>query len=298
MNQSGPHDSSSYVAAPSSPESSHTPSSAARGVVSIAAVVAAVAIILVGGSLALVRLGGGEGGPEGTPATVGAADAGSAGAAGVEVTDDSGVPTIQVPVTAPMTATLSTTTTPASVPPPTAAASAVLPTTLPTTLPPTTAPPALAPGPAQIGAPTIGATVQRPAGIDACENPITYEAVNAVDDDPNTAWMAPGNGSGQALTFSFPELTTIRQVGMIPGYAKFDPCSSVDRFFQLRRIATVQWSFDDGTMVEQNFTADRSMQLIDIAPVETRNVRVTIVSTLEPGIPDLDNTPISEIAIA
>ena len=109
--------------------------------------------------------------------------------------------------------------------------------------------------------------------------------------------MAHGDGVGERLVFTFPVPVNITEVGLFPGYGKFDPCTSDDRFFQLRRIGSVQWSFDDGSVVDRSFMSEKSVQLIQVAPQTTRSVTVRIVTTIAPGVSRLDHTPISEVVI-
>ena len=68
---------------------------------------------------------------------------------------------------------------------------------------------------------------------------------------------------------------TISTVGLVPGYAKQDPCSGSDRFFDMRRIAEVGWSFDGGDEIIQELDVESAtMQTIDLpAPVAATTVR-------------------------
>ena len=80
----------------------------------------------------------------------------------------------------------------------------------------------------------------------------TYDARNAIDGNPATAWRpTEGDGVGQELVLRLPASTTVASVGLVPGYAKTDPATGVDRFAQNRTIARVSWTFDDGTSVQQ-----------------------------------------------
>ena len=146
----------------------------------------------------------------------------------------------------------------------------------------------------------IAASVTRPGGLDSCAPPndTSYDAGLAYDGSTSTAWMAPGNGVDQRLVFTFPVPVIVSEVGLFPGYGKFDPCSAADRFFQLRRIGSVRWSFDDGSVVDQSFTSEKAVQRIQVARRTTRSVTITILTTVAPGVARLDHTPISEVVIS
>ena len=135
---------------------------------------------------------------------------------------------------------------------------------------------------------------------DACGNPTFYDEFQIFDGRPDTAWMAPGNAIGERVILDLLEPARVRQVGLIPGYDKIDPCASdSDRFFDLRRITSVTWTFDDGYVLEQRPDPNnRNLQTIDV-PVDivTRQVRLTITGTLPPGLERLDHTVISEVVI-
>ena len=85
----------------------------------------------------------------------------------------------------------------------------------------------------------------------------------------------------------------------MPGYDKFDPCTDSDRFFELRRIVAVRWTFDDGTVVDQQLDADSPRMQYAQVPggVVASSVVLEILETTEPGVAILDNTPISEVSI-
>ena len=58
--------------------------------------------------------------------------------------------------------------------------------------------------------------------------------------------MAPGDGTGASIEVTLNVAAPVAEVGLIPGYDKFDPCTKVDRFFELRRVRRVRWEFDGG----------------------------------------------------
>jgi hypothetical protein len=125
-----------------------------------------------------------------------------------------------------------------------------------------------------------------PSTEDVDGNPTSYDASNMLDGVPETAWRAAGDGSSLKLVFTFPEKTRISEVGLVNGYAKTatdDEGRSFDWYTGHRRITEVTWNFGVGDVVRQALDDDRSMQTIEIDPVEVRKVVLKIVSTSEPG---------------
>jgi serine/threonine-protein kinase len=143
------------------------------------------------------------------------------------------------------------------------------------------------------------ATSTSPSGIDACQPPhtITFEANRALDGRPTTAWRTSGDGLGQGLTLTFDGRVHIQRLGLIPGYAKVDPCDGTDRFTQNRIIQEVTYTFDDGTSVAQDFRPRPDFQYIEVDEVTSRIV-ITVQETSAPGKPDgRDYTAISEVEV-
>ena len=123
-------------------------------------------------------------------------------------------------------------------------------------------------------------------GTDDCQPPnnTSFPASNLFDGDNATAWRVNGNGQGAVITVDFDGPTHLTKGGLVPGYAKRDPCSGVDRFPQSYRIATVTYLFDDGSSVTQRFTDAPTMQSIPL-DVTTSRVTVTIAGVEEPLFP-------------
>ena len=124
------------------------------------------------------------------------------------------------------------------------------------------------------------ATCESPTGVDSAGNEVGYAPGNVYDQDMTTAWRCEGDGSGQRLTIDLPDTTRIGEVGLVPGYAKTDARSGVDRYAENNRITRVRWQFDDGTSIEQSFDpspTDRSMQTIRIPVTEASRVVVQIL---------------------
>ncbi|MGH9272948.1 MAG: protein kinase domain-containing protein, partial [Ilumatobacteraceae bacterium] len=180
----------------------------------------------------------------------------------------------------------------------------VAPTTA-ATAPPTTTPLSAAPAPTVTRTPNpvpelvaASASVVRPDSEDACGNPTTYPPSFLVDGQNDTAWMAPGDGSGQTLTNQLAGPSVVTEVGLVPGYDKFDPCTGTDRFYELRRVTRVQWSFDDGSQIIQDVNPEPGLAAIRLnRGVVTATVTMTVLSTTPPGNAGLDHTPVSEVVV-
>lgn len=160
--------------------------------------------------------------------------------------------------------------------------------------------PTLLPAPAQKLVPlVVNASNQAASGQDAQGNPITYNAANAVDGDPTTAWRVAGAGIGESLTLSFGEqLFEISEIQLLPGYAKIDPFDGSDRFSQNRRVRLVRFEFGDGTTIEQRYSDEARLQSASVPNVRSNSVRIVIVETSEPGaVGGRDFTPISEVVV-
>ncbi|WP_425491715.1 discoidin domain-containing protein [Nocardioides mesophilus] len=141
------------------------------------------------------------------------------------------------------------------------------------------------------------ASCEADSSVDAAGNQIAYPPQNAVDQDTTTAWRCDGSGVGQTLTLTLGQGTRIGEVGLIPGYAKTDPRSGVDRYAENNRITRVRWRFDDGSSVEQRLdgtAANRSLQTLRI-PVTTSGSVVLEVLDSTPG--SRDTMAVSEVRI-
>lgn len=173
-----------------------------------------------------------------------------------------------------------------------------------TVRPPQTIPdPGVLPEPPAIFTPpvisSVSATAVRSSSTDACGNPTFYDPFQIADGRRDTAWMAPGNAIGQSVIFDLVQPSRVYEVGLIPGYDKIDPCASdSDRFFDLRRITSVRWTFDNGFEVVQQTRPSRELQTLSLGEgVVTSRVIMTVTGTLPPGLERLDHTPISEVVI-
>ena len=71
------------------------------------------------------------------------------------------------------------------------------------------------------------------------------------------------------------------QVGLVPGYAKTDPASGVDRYAENNRITKVRWTLDDGVQVIQRLDPDpssRAMQVLRVPRTTTDTVVLEILA--------------------
>lgn len=134
--------------------------------------------------------------------------------------------------------------------------------------------------PAAIGG--ASASCQAASSVDAAGNPVTYKPAHLYDGDATTAWRCDGNGVGQRVTIELAEETAIGEVGLVPGYAKTDPDSGVDRYAENNRITRVRWLFSDGSSVTQRLDGSedlRDLQTIRIPKSVTDQVVIEILSS-------------------
>lgn len=148
-----------------------------------------------------------------------------------------------------------------------------------------TAAPSRAPGgwkgpvvPTSIGA--IGADCTARPSHDAAGHPVRYAPENAIDRKDETAWRCPGTAVGQKLVLRLGGDVDVAQVGLIPGYAKRDPASGVDRYAENNRITRVRWMLGDGVTVVQRLDPDpstRSIQLLRVPRTTAATVTLEIL---------------------
>ncbi len=150
------------------------------------------------------------------------------------------------------------------------------------------------------------ATAEVPAtaapGTDFDGNSVQYEARNMLDAVPATCWRMPGDGAGETITVELAETTELTTVGLINGYAKTGTDASgqaLDWYAGNRRILSVEWHFDDGSVVPQDLTETRKLQSMDIDPVTTSTVQLRLITVTPPGEgPSRRNyTAISDLAL-
>ena len=129
---------------------------------------------------------------------------------------------------------------------------------------------------------------------DAAGNVVTYLPSNVVDGDVQTAWRTPGDGHGETITLLFDRPVDIVEIGLIPGYAKFDPKTAANRFEQDRIISEVRYLIPGLAPTVQRFQPKPYPQLLRVRATASR-VTVEILETSESG--GLDYTAISEIFV-
>lgn len=139
-------------------------------------------------------------------------------------------------------------------------------------------------------------------GTDFDGNVVRYDARNMLDGVPATCWRMPGDGSGETITIDLARKTEVTSVGLINGYAKTATDASgspLDWYTGNRRILSVEWAFDDGSVVSQQLTETRRLQRVDIEPVTTSTVQLRLVTVTTPGEGPSrrDYTAISELAL-
>lgn len=125
-----------------------------------------------------------------------------------------------------------------------------------------------------------------PPGQDFSGQKFRYPASNMLDDDPSTAYRMNGDRTGTTITFDLDEEATIREVGIVNGFAKTDTDPSgamVDWYAGNRRILAVEWIFDDGTVVSQQLSETTKLQTIAVDGVTTRSVKLRLVDVSAPG---------------
>ncbi|WP_157953117.1 NADase-type glycan-binding domain-containing protein [Nocardioides allogilvus] len=141
-----------------------------------------------------------------------------------------------------------------------------------------------------------------PATTDLDGRLVDYDPSHMLDATPSTAWRTAGDASGETISFTLPEPSTIRRVGILNGYAKQVPSGSglVDWYPHNRRITAVEWAFDDGTVVRQDLREKAKLQRLTIDPVTTSTVQLRLLAVTPPGAGVLgrDYTAISDVLVA
>ena len=150
----------------------------------------------------------------------------------------------------------------------------------------------------------VTANCRYPSSVDSAGNKVSYGARNIADGDLTTAWRCAGPGDAEQLVIDLGRPTKIGEVGLIPGYAKTDPRSGVDRYAENNRLKGVSWGFggDGGFYTsEQSFRqqfdtspSNRSMQTMRIPVTTTRFVSIGVGNSA-PGT--RDTIAISEVRI-
>lgn len=123
-----------------------------------------------------------------------------------------------------------------------------------------------------------------------------HPAANVVDGVPDTAWLTPGEGTGETITLEFAEPVQVTTIGLLPGHAKVDILAQErpDRFFSTRRVLRARYSFDDQPVADVSFTEEPAVQFVDMDGVISR-LTVEILETT--GAAPRDFTAIAEIEV-
>jgi len=144
----------------------------------------------------------------------------------------------------------------------------------------------------------ISADCTAPASNDSDGRRVTYVPKNATDGKAQTAWRCSGTAVGQKLTLRLGGDTDVAEVGLIPGYAKTDPASGVDRYAENNRITKVRWTLADGMSIVQRLDPDpssRAMQLLRVPRTTTDTVTLEILAVKHGS---RNTSAISEISLA
>ncbi|MFI5933121.1 NADase-type glycan-binding domain-containing protein [Actinoplanes sp. NPDC051494] len=141
---------------------------------------------------------------------------------------------------------------------------------------------------------TTTATSTAASGKDAGGEVVTFAAENMIDGDATTAWRAPGAAVGEEITFSFPQRVHITSVAMIPGYAKIDSLSGINRFEENRRVTQAQFDFDAASY-EWTYADLAEPQANDV-DAEVLVVQMTILASSRKT--NRDFTAVSEVVFS
>ena len=124
---------------------------------------------------------------------------------------------------------------------------------------------------------SVTADCTAPDAKDAANQTTTFRVDNVLDSDPQTAWRCPGSSTGHVLAFQFATPVTLREMGLIPGYAKIDPSSGEDRFGQNHTVTQVRWIYGGGSETQTIDTPGRSSSVLVLdSPAATTKVELRI----------------------
>jgi hypothetical protein len=143
----------------------------------------------------------------------------------------------------------------------------------------------------------ISADCTAPPGVDSTGRRVSYAPENAIDDNEATAWRCPGAAVGQKLVLRLGKDVDLAQVGLVPGYAKTDPASGVDRYAENNRITRVRWTLDDGVRIVQRLDPDPSSRAMQVLSVPRTTTDTVILEVLAVRHGPRDTTAISTIGL-
>ncbi|MGY2876263.1 hypothetical protein ACVW00_003453 [Marmoricola sp. URHA0025 HA25] len=163
--------------------------------------------------------------------------------------------------------------------------------------------PSLAPGgwdgpvtPVSVDA--ISADCTEPPGSDSSGHKVTYVPANAIDAKADTAWRCAGAAVGEKLTLRLGSAVDVAEVGLVPGYAKTDPASGVDRYAENNRITRVRWTLADGVSVVQRLDPDASSRALQAIRVPRTGTDTLVLEILAVKKGPRNTTAISQIEVA
>lgn len=147
------------------------------------------------------------------------------------------------------------------------------------------------------GSLTFGVPATAPPTRDFDGNLVGYDAAQMGDGVAATAWRMDGDATGQTITMTLPDPAVVESVGLVNGYAK--QVAGVDWYPNNRRVVAVTWTFSDGSEVTQTLAEQPEVQTIEVPPVETASLTLTLTSVTPPGGGSLgrDYTAISEVTV-
>jgi len=131
-----------------------------------------------------------------------------------------------------------------------------------------------------------------------CGGSTSFEAGLLIDRNHNTGWGASSSdGTGQSITLDMGRVVHLSSIGLVPGYDRVAPrfafdCQPTNAWDFNRLVASVRYSFDDGSSIVQAFGTQNDVYWTAI-DVDTRTVRITILGTIHQGTDD--DTILSEV---
>ena len=144
----------------------------------------------------------------------------------------------------------------------------------------------------------VAASAEASSSTDSAGVVTTFVAQNTLDGQLETAWRVPGDGENQFLLYQFAAPVVLREIRLVPGYAKIDQKNGTNRFTQNRRVRSVRFEFSQGEPVEATFSEEPTLQPVALDDRTTTFVRIVLVETTSEGAVDgRDFTPISEVEI-
>jgi hypothetical protein len=144
----------------------------------------------------------------------------------------------------------------------------------------------------------ISADCTAPPSSDSAGHRVTYVPENAADRKSQTAWRCSGTAVGQRLRIRLAADTDIAEVGLLPGYAKTDPESGVDRYAENNRVTRVRWTLGDGVTVVQRLDPDPSSRMVQSVRVPRTTTDTISLEILAVKRGPRNTTAISEVSLA